>query len=558
MSLDILSQIVERRKADIARLGISLGHEIPAERNRALHPFVQTKSVVLEVKRASPSKGDIAPGLDAAATALAYQKAGAGAISVLTEENWFKGGLDDLKAVCAAVDIAVLRKDFLIYPDEIDVAYKCGADAVLLIARILDQALLEQMLCRCASFGLTAFVELRLEEDLQKLAAAVKAIQDQKGAADSKLVQDQKGAANLDGMQDQERAALPKIVCGVNARDLKDFSIDLLTPCGFLPEIKSAMGQDCPVVFESGIRTPQAAAFAGSLGFAGMLLGEAAARDTQKAGELVSSFVNTSQTKNAASWNALAKELRARKTRPLVKICGITNIEDARAAADLGADFLGFVFCAASPRAASQDIVRQVRSLFNGCKTENGAETANGSKTQNGAAPVQGLQTLRAPRLVGVVTELSSPQGAAALRLAQEGVLDYIQLHGKTAADEFFADPKNAAIPHYCAANLGDQSDLQNYNDLRALGQPRVLVDAKAAGGGAAGLGGTGNQAPQELVLEAKKKAPLWLAGGLGADNVRDVIQKYSPELIDASSRLESEPGKKDLQKLRAFFEAIK
>ena len=532
MSLDILSQIVERRKADIARLGISLGHEVPAERNRALHPFVQTKSVVLEVKRASPSKGDIAPGLDAAATALAYQKAGAGAISVLTEENWFKGGLDDLKAVCAAVDIAVLRKDFLIYPDEIDVAYKCGADAVLLIARILDQALLEQMLCRCASFGLTAFVELRLEEDLQKLAAAVKCLQDQEGAADSKLVQDQKGAA------------LPKIVCGVNARDLKDFSIDLLTPCGFLPEIKSAMGESCPVVFESGIRTPQAAAFAGSLGFAGMLLGEAAARDTQKAGELVSSFVNASQTKNAASWNALAKELRARKARPLVKICGITNIEDAKAAADLGADFLGFVFCAASPRAASQDIVRQVRALFNGCKTE------------NGAAPVQGLQTVRAPRLVGVVTELSSPEGAAALRLAQEGVLDYIQLHGKTAAAEFFADPKNAAIPHYCAANLGDQSDLQNYNDLRALGQPRVLVDAKAAGGGAAGLGGTGNQAPQELVLEAKKKAPLWLAGGLGADNVRDVIKKYSPELIDASSRLESEPGKKDLQKLRAFFAA--
>ncbi|MBO4546679.1 MAG: hypothetical protein J5700_03785, partial [Treponema sp.] len=189
---------------------------------------------------------------------------------------------------------------------------------------------------------------------------------------------------------------------------------------------------------------------------------------------------------------------------------------------------------------------RQIRALF------------NDSKTKSGAAPVQGLQTVRAPRLVGVVTELSSPEGAAALRLAQEGVLDYIQLHGKTAAAEFFADPKNAALPHYCAANLGDQSDLQNYNDLRALGEPRVLVDAKAAGGGAAGLGGTGNQAPQELVLEAKKKAPLWLAGGLGADNVRDAIKKYSPELIDASSRLESEPGKKDLQKLRAFFEAIK
>ncbi|MBO4547531.1 MAG: indole-3-glycerol-phosphate synthase, partial [Treponema sp.] len=210
MALDILTKIVDARKADIKERGIAFGYEIPAERKRAVHPFIQKKGVVLEVKRASPSKGDIAPNLDAAHTALAYQEAGASAISVLTEENYFKGNLGDLKRVCDSVDVAVLRKDFLVYPEEIDVAYKIGADAVLLIARILDKEALGKMLSRCASLGITAFVELRLEDDLQKLASA--------RASD-------------------KEAGRATVVCGVNARDLKDFSIDLLTPCGFLAQI---------------------------------------------------------------------------------------------------------------------------------------------------------------------------------------------------------------------------------------------------------------------------------------------------------------------------------
>ena len=508
MALDILTKIVDARKADIKERGIAFGYEIPAERKRAVHPFIQKKGVVLEVKRASPSKGDIAPNLDAAATALAYQEAGASAISVLTEENYFKGNLGDLKRVCDSVDVAVLRKDFLVYPEEIDVAYKIGADAVLLIARILDQDSLGKMLSRCASLGITAFVELRLEDDLQKLAAA--------RASD-------------------KEAGRATVVCGVNARDLKDFSIDLLTPCGFLAQIKSVMGQDCSVIFESGIRTPQAAAFAGSLGFTGMLLGEAAARDTSQAKSLVENFVGAEQSQNAARWNDFAKKVRARKVscktesgaRPFVKICGITNMDDAKAAADLGADLLGFVLCAASPRSASEDFIRQARAAL---REQNGEKSA--------------------PLFVGVVTELSSPEGKAALRLAKEGLLDYIQLHGQTAADDFFADKENIGIPHYCVVNLMEESDLQKVKNLCDFGEPRVLVDAKVGDK----VGGTGTQVAEELVRETAKKIPLWLAGGLDADNVRNAIKKYSPELIDASSLLEAVPGKKDLEKLKKFF----
>ncbi len=517
MPRDILSQIVERRASDIARLGVSLGVEIPAERKRALHPFVQEKGVILEVKRASPSKGDIAPNLDAAQTALAYQKAGAAATSVLTESNWFKGSLEDLKKVAAAVDIAVLRKDFLIYPDEIDVAYKCGADAVLLIARILEKEVFAKMLERTAAFGMAAFVELRLADDLQKLVEAKK----------------------LAG------ANVPTIVCGVNARDLKDFSIDLLSPSGFLEEIKAAMGRGCNVVFESGIRSAQAASFAGSLGFAGLLLGEAAARDTSAAASFVQAFVSRTETLNALAWKKIAAKIaNCRKAKkPLVKICGLTNKEDAMAAADFGADLLGFVFCEASPRNASESVVCEVR------------------------AALQDLSQAKkaAPLLVGVVIDTTSQQAKTALSLARQGILDFVQLHGERAAQEFFADKENLSLAHYCAANLSGDSGanvgggencagvLDKIQGLLNLGEPRVLIDAKVGGK----VGGTGTQVAEDLVLKAKKKSPLWLAGGLSADNVRDIMEKYSPELIDASSLLEAAPGKKDLGKLKAFFAEI-
>ena len=152
---DILTTIVEKRKADIERLGFTFGFTIPEKRSRPVHSFLTEKGVILEVKRASPSKGDIVPDLDSAETARSYAKAGAAAISCLTEGNFFKGTLEDLMKVCKAVDAfeaetgrpapAVLRKDFLINTEEVEIAYRAGADAVLLIARILNAAEIVKM-----------------------------------------------------------------------------------------------------------------------------------------------------------------------------------------------------------------------------------------------------------------------------------------------------------------------------------------------------------------------------------------------------------------------------
>ena len=185
MSEDILAKIVRMRKADIERLGLNFGIEIPEKRRVGHTEFLGNAGAILEVKRASPSKGDIAPNLDPVGLATTYAEAHAQAVSVLTEGNFFKGSLRDLIAVADLMEkrrqqglhaCAVLRKDFLLYEDEIDIAYRCGADAVLLIARILDDDQLVKMAKRAQSFDMQAFVEVREKDDFRKLSIVTSAL----------------------------------------------------------------------------------------------------------------------------------------------------------------------------------------------------------------------------------------------------------------------------------------------------------------------------------------------------------------------------------------------
>lgn len=574
---NIIEEIVARRKEDIRRLGWEYGASVPEKRQRGVPvPFIAGRGVVLEVKRASPSKGDIAPGLNAPATAAAYAQAGASAISVLTERNYFKGCLDDLMAVCRAVDdwtaaergrppIAVLRKDFIYAPEEIDVAYRAGADAVLLIARMLDEAVLAAMLCRCAELAMTAFVELRLDEDLQKLAAVKQRLSaggdvpngDSTGSGLDGSVPGGVSGSGLDG-----RNAPCRIVCGVNARDLKDFSIDLLKPASMLARIRGLLGQDCSVIFESGIRTPQAAAFAGSLGFTGMLLGEAAARRPDAAGLLVSAFTGAKETDAARRWLDFAGLLgeqqgercchrdgaspeqtapdSARQPRPLLKICGLTNEEDALEAALAGADFLGFIFCKKSPRSTTAALVRSVRTRLEATK----GEEQDAGNTDRGR---------QLPFLVGVVTDCTSEEGKEAIQLVKDGTLDFLQLHGEKAVSTFYADESLAGLPHYPVVNLSDESDLTRVNELKERGEPRILIDAKAG----KLVGGTGMRIAAPLVTQAASSSRLWLAGGITPENVRQIVSDFSPELIDVSSGIEEKARKKDIDKLLALVQAL-
>ena len=502
---NILDQIVSKRRQDIAELGVTLGSGIPSSRQRAVRPFLSDKSVILEVKRASPSKGDIAPDLDAAGTALEYEAAGARAISVLTERHWFKGSLEDLVSVASVTKVAaVLRKDFLVDVREVEVSYLCGADAVLLIARILDDDTLVAMARECARLGMTAFVELRVQEDFAKLRRI------------------------LDEVGDEFVAA------GVNARDLRDFRIDLLIPAGALAAIKQIAGEGARVVFESGIRSPHASRFAASMGFSGLLLGEAAAKNPRAAGGLVDGFLSTPHTPAGDKWLCVAQKLHCRRltgnAAPLVKICGITNAQDALEAVTLGADFVGFVFCSSSPRCTNAQSVRSILSLLR----EKGRD---------------GVFTC------AVITDLKSEPSKEAIDLVKRGEVDFLQLHGFSSEDTnaFFADGSLCALPHYFAVNVSTDADLALVDYLLQQGEPRILVDSRTAGK----VGGTGKRVDADLVHKVASRVPLWLAGGIDPDNVCDVVCQLTPEIIDVSSGVEEQAGHKSHAKMKALFENL-
>ncbi len=500
MSEDILSKIVRMRREDIERLGLNFDIEIPEARRVGHTEFLGNAGAILEVKRASPSKGDIAPDLDPVGLATTYAEAHAQAVSVLTEMNFFKGSLRDLIAVADLMErrrqqglhtCAVLRKDFLLFEDEIDIAYRCGADAVLLIARILDDAQLVKMAERAQKFGIQAFVEVREADDFRKLSVVTTALGD---------------------------AAAKTIVAGVNSRDLATFHTDPLIPASVRSKLPAK------AVFESGILSAADATYARNLGFTGILVGEAVAKNPPLAKDVVSAFESGCENARGQFWKKFAERKVARQEahRPLVKICGITREEDGMLAAELGADMLGFVF-STTKRLTTEEFV-----------------TSFSTKLRAGGNPV--------PLLVGVITDPNSEEGKTAIKLAQEGVLDAVQFHGVDPHDS-----GNAALPCYCAARVGSSEDFNYVATLRKNGEPRVLLDAKVEGI----PGGTGKTIPESLLREKASGLPLWLAGGINPDNVATICEKFHPELIDVSSGIEDAPGIKNPEKMRALFAAL-
>ena len=540
MSEDILQKIVRKRREDIERLGLNFGIEIPATRRRGHVEFLGVPGAILEVKRASPSKGDIAPDLNPVGLATTYAEAHAQAISVLTEMNFFKGSLRDLIAVADAMEerakqglhaCAVLRKDFLLFEDEIDIAYRCGADAVLLIARILEDEQLIKMAKRAQSFDMQAFVEVRETDDLRKL----------------KLVTDALG-----------NAAAKTIVAGVNSRDLATFHTDPLVPASIRNKLPAK------AVFESGIHSGADAAYARSLGFTGILVGEAVAKNPPLAKDVVGSFEGGCENAQGKFWKEFAERRDAKraarlarvagavggagiicgaKTVQMVKICGITREEDGLLAAELGADMLGFVF-SKTKRLTTEEFVRGFATkLRASCHPERNASGVEGS---------------RKPLLVGVITETDSVEGQTAIKLAREGVLDAVQFHGIAPQCNTAQSAKNSSAEthptHYCAVRVGDAADFDKVEALRKNGEPRILLDAKVEGI----PGGTGKQIPESLLREKAGDIPLWLAGGINPENVSEIVSKFSPELIDVSSGIEDAPGIKNHEKMRELFEKLR
>ena len=510
MSEDILQKIVRMRREDIDRLGLNFNIDIPEARRVGHTEFLGNAGAILEVKRASPSKGDIAPDLNPVELATTYAEAHAQAVSVLTEMNFFKGTQRDLIAVADLMErrrqqglhtCAVLRKDFLLFEDEIDIAYRCGADAVLLIARILDDAQLVKMAQRAQKFGIQAFVEVREADDFRKLAVVTAALGD---------------------------AAAKTIVAGVNSRDLATFHTDPLIPASVRSKLPAK------AVFESGILSAADATYARNLGFTGILVGEAVAKNPPLAKDVVSAFESGCENARGLFWKKFAErkfannETRAASSqdarRPLVKICGITREEDGLLAAELGADMLGFVF-STTKRLTTEEFVTSFSTKLRAARNDG------------------------SPLLVGVITDPNSVEGKTAIKLAQEGVLDAVQFHGVDPHNSI-DDASSKALPYYCAARVGVPEDFDYVASLRKNGEPRILLDAKVEGI----PGGTGKTIPESLLREKANGAPLWLAGGINPENVATLCEKFHPELIDVSSGIEDAPGIKNHDKMKALF----
>jgi indole-3-glycerol phosphate synthase len=241
-SATVLDSIIEGVREDVAaREAIVPLAEVKAAAEAAPAPLnvlaalrAPGIAVIAEVKRASPSRGQLANIADPAELARAYESGGARVISVLTEERRFHGSLADLDAVRAAVRIPVLRKDFIVRPYQIHEARAHGADMLLLIVAALEQPALESLLERTESLGMTALVEVHTEEEADRALQA--------------------GAK----------------VIGVNARNLKTLEVD--RDC--FARIAPGLPSNTIRVAESGVRgTGDLLAYAGA-GADAVLVGE--------------------------------------------------------------------------------------------------------------------------------------------------------------------------------------------------------------------------------------------------------------------------------------------
>jgi indole-3-glycerol phosphate synthase len=250
MRVDILSRIIETKRGRVAAAAKELPLNLLADQAETIRRLKQPHAlksalcppginIIAEFKRRSPSKGDIRIEMDPATVARSYERGGAKAISVLTEQDHFAGSLNDLAAVCESTSLAVLRKDFIVDDYQVYESAAERADALLLIVAALDDARLKALRHLTEDeLGMDALVEVHDETEMQRAVQA--------------------GACLI----------------GVNNRDLRTFNVSIETSL----RLASSAPENVTLISESGLKGAEDLKRLSNLGFKGFLIGESLMR----------------------------------------------------------------------------------------------------------------------------------------------------------------------------------------------------------------------------------------------------------------------------------------
>ncbi|KAF2721915.1 hypothetical protein K431DRAFT_284362 [Polychaeton citri CBS 116435] len=460
-------------------------------------------SLLAEIKRASPSKGIINLAACAPSQARIYALAGASVISVLTEPEWFKGSIEDLRQVRRALDgmsnrPAVLRKEFVFDEYQILEARLNGADTVLLIVKMLTVEQLTRLYDYSRSLGMEPLVEVNTVEEME---VAVR---------------------------------LGAKVVGVNNRNLTSFEVDMDTTT----RLQHMVGSEVTLCALSGISGPQDVEPYRKAGVGAVLVGEALMRADDTAA-FISELLNGSQRQRT--------EKRQRK--PLVKICGTRSAEAAKAAVEAGADLIGMILVTGRKRCVDRDTALQISKVVHSTSKPrlNHPLLLNANDKAQSWFKHTGEHHISNPNralLVGVF--LNQPL-AYILETVRDLDLDIVQLHGQEPLEWANLIP----VPVMHAFPPGDaQLATTGYHSA-------VLLDS--------GAGGSGQRLDTGSViasLSAHEGLAIMLAGGLDDANVADAIGKLEASKsklvgVDVSSGVEVD-GKQDIDKIRAFIKNAK
>ncbi|KAL3452271.1 indole-3-glycerol phosphate synthase-domain-containing protein [Aspergillus insuetus] len=472
----------------------------PARLRQSAYPL----SLMAEIKRASPSKGMIAEHACAPAQARQYAKAGASVISVLTEPEWFKGSIDDLRAVRQSLEglthrPAVLRKEFVFDEYQILEARLAGADTVLLIVKMLDTELLTRLYRFSQSLGMEPLVEVNNPEEM-------------------------KIAVDL-GAQ----------VIGVNNRDLTSFEVDLGTTSRLMDQVP----ESTIVCALSGISGPRDVEAYKKDGVKAILVGEALMRASDTAAFVAELLGGESKKLSLQS-----------QSSPLVKICGTRTEEGARAAIEAGADLIGIILVEGRKRTVPDDAALRISEVVHSTPRPVSSSPSSPQGDSNATSVDwfgHSANILRHPTRALLVGVFLNQSLSYVLSQQRKLGLDVVQLHGSEPLEW------STLIPVPVIRKFG----LDEFGIARRAYHTLPLLDS-----GSGGSGELLDQSRVQKVLDSDDGLRVILAGGLDPTNVDGILKQLGEFRnkvvgVDVSSGVESN-GAQDLDKIRAFVQAVK